>query len=89
MRTTQLRLIRGDKAGLGAGGKVGGRGGKTSWTPLPTHLLVLDDPVLVKVDEEDVAGHQAALLDDLVVCDIHHADLERWGGEGREMELVG
>ena len=59
---------------------MGGRRGgscQTSGAPLPPHLLVLNDPVLVKIDEEDVAGHQAALLDDLVVRDIHHADLKK------------
>ena len=58
-----------------------------------SHLLVLDDPVLVKVDEEDVAGHQAALLNDLVVRDIHHADLEKggeeWEGRGERWNWLG
>jgi hypothetical protein len=33
--------------------------------------------VLVKVDEEDVPRHQTALLDHLVVRDVHHTDLEQ------------
>jgi len=45
-------------------------------TPL-LHLLVLHHAVLVKVDQEDVAGHEAALLDDVLGLDIHHAHL-RW-----------
>lgn len=39
------------------------------------HLLVLDDAAFLKVNQEDVAGHQAPLGGNVPVGDIHHAHL--------------
>ncbi len=47
-------------------------------------LLVLDDPVLGRVDEEHPAGLQPALLDHPGLLDVEHADL---GGEDDQAVL--
>ncbi len=50
--------------------RVRGGGGQ-----LVLDLVVLDDPLLGGVDEEHLAGLQAALADDLGRVDVEHADL--------------
>ena len=44
---------------------------------LPLDLLVRDDPSLRRVDEEDPAGMEALLEDDVLGGDVEHADLRR------------
>jgi hypothetical protein len=41
----------------------------------PLDFLVLDNPALIRIDEEHTAGLQAALLHDLVGRDVEHAGL--------------